>query len=217
MRKTSSRRPTCGRTAATNRSARARTSGPGCSGSSPTRTSIVTGPRSDGSRKRTSMMSRTYLYRKLHDPGALGRSAEDELMDLFGEGEVVAAVEALPEAYRMAVLLADVEGFSYKEIAEILDIPIGTVMSRLHRGKRCRRSCTTSRRQRTGRPSRPVRSDHSRTGRNRAVSQRENADSNRAGRGGPRPRRAQSADIVVGAGDRTPRRSKPCSPTSTER
>ncbi len=77
-----------------------------------------------------------YLYRKLHDPGALGRSAEDELMDLFGEGEVVAAVEALPEAYRMAVLLADVEGFSYKEIAEILDIPIGTVMSRLHRGRK---------------------------------------------------------------------------------
>ncbi len=77
-----------------------------------------------------------YLYRRLHDPGALGRSAEDELMDLFGESEVVAAVEALPEAYRMAVLLADVEGFSYKEIAEILDIPIGTVMSRLHRGRK---------------------------------------------------------------------------------
>ena len=77
-----------------------------------------------------------YLYRKLHDPGALGRSAEDELMGLFGEGEVVAAVEALPEAYRVAVLLADVEGFAYKEIAEILDIPIGTVMSRLHRGRK---------------------------------------------------------------------------------
>jgi RNA polymerase sigma-70 factor (ECF subfamily) len=49
---------------------------------------------------------------------------------------VKAAVEELPEAFRMAVLLADVEGFSYKEIAEILDIPIGTVMSRLHRGRK---------------------------------------------------------------------------------
>ena len=47
-----------------------------------------------------------------------------------------AAVESLPEQFRLAVLLADVEGFSYKEIAEILDVPIGTVMSRLHRGRR---------------------------------------------------------------------------------
>jgi len=45
-------------------------------------------------------------------------------------------VEALPEQFRLAVLLADVEGFSYKEIAEILGIPIGTVMSRLHRGRK---------------------------------------------------------------------------------
>lgn len=77
-----------------------------------------------------------YLYRRLHNPGTIGRSAEDELMELFSEAEVTAAVEALPETYRMAVLLADVEGFSYKEIAEILDIPIGTVMSRLHRGRK---------------------------------------------------------------------------------
>ena len=65
-----------------------------------------------------------------------GRSAEDELMDLFTEAEVKDAVEELPESFRMAVLLADVEGFSYKEIAEIMDIPIGTVMSRLHRGRK---------------------------------------------------------------------------------
>ncbi len=77
-----------------------------------------------------------YLYRRLQNPGALGRSAEDELMEMFSEAEVTSAVEALPEAYRMAVLLADVEGFSYKEIAEILDVPIGTVMSRLHRGRK---------------------------------------------------------------------------------
>ena len=79
-----------------------------------------------------------YLYRRLGglEAAARGRSAEDELLDLFTDAEVKEAVEALPEQFRMAVLLADVEGFSYKEIAEILDIPIGTVMSRLHRGRK---------------------------------------------------------------------------------
>ena len=77
-----------------------------------------------------------YLYRRLRDETKYGQSAEEQLMELFSEAEVVSAVEALPEAYRMAVLLADVEGFSYKEIAEILDIPVGTVMSRLHRGRK---------------------------------------------------------------------------------
>ncbi|MFA5565179.1 MAG: sigma-70 family RNA polymerase sigma factor [Acidimicrobiia bacterium] len=65
-----------------------------------------------------------------------GRSAEDELMDLVTESEVREALEALPENFRIPVLLADVEGFSYKEIAEMLDIPTGTVMSRLHRGRK---------------------------------------------------------------------------------
>src|SRR4051794_29890183 len=79
-----------------------------------------------------------YLYRRLGglEEARAGRSAEDELMDLFPEQEVKEAVESLPENFRLAVLLADVEGFSYKEIAEILDIPIGTVMSRLHRGRK---------------------------------------------------------------------------------
>jgi RNA polymerase sigma-70 factor, ECF subfamily len=79
-----------------------------------------------------------YLYRRLGglEAATVGRSAEDELMDWFTEGEVKEAVEELPETFRLAVLLADVEGFSYKEIAEILDVPIGTVMSRLHRGRK---------------------------------------------------------------------------------
>jgi RNA polymerase sigma-70 factor (ECF subfamily) len=79
-----------------------------------------------------------YLYRRLGglEAATAGRSAEDELLDYFTEHEVATAVEELPEQFRLAVLLADVEGFSYKEIAEILDVPIGTVMSRLHRGRK---------------------------------------------------------------------------------
>ena len=79
-----------------------------------------------------------YLYRRLGgaQTAALSRSAEEELLDHLTESEVKDAIEDLPEQYRTAVLLADVEGFAYKEIAEILDVPIGTVMSRLHRGRK---------------------------------------------------------------------------------
>jgi RNA polymerase sigma-70 factor (ECF subfamily) len=79
-----------------------------------------------------------YLYRRLGgiDEARISRSAEDVMFELFTDDEVKEALESLPETFRMAVLLADVEGFAYKEIAEILDIPIGTVMSRLHRGRK---------------------------------------------------------------------------------
>jgi len=79
-----------------------------------------------------------YLYRRLGglEAAAAGRSAEEEVLDRITDAEVKEALESLPEQFRMAVLLADVEGFSYKEIAAILDVPIGTVMSRLHRGRR---------------------------------------------------------------------------------
>jgi RNA polymerase sigma-70 factor (ECF subfamily) len=79
-----------------------------------------------------------YLYRRLGglEASERGRSAEDELMDFVTDAEVKDALDALPEQFRVAVLLADVEGFSYKEIADILEIPIGTVMSRLHRGRK---------------------------------------------------------------------------------
>jgi RNA polymerase sigma-70 factor (ECF subfamily) len=79
-----------------------------------------------------------YLYKRLgaSTSGDQGRSAEEELFEHITDSQVKEAIEALPEQFRMAVLLADVEGFSYKEISEMLDVPIGTVMSRIHRGRK---------------------------------------------------------------------------------
>ncbi|MTV26017.1 sigma-70 family RNA polymerase sigma factor [Nitriliruptoraceae bacterium ZYF776] len=65
-----------------------------------------------------------------------GRSAEREVLESFTADEVKQALADLPETFRLAVYLADVEGFAYKEIAEIMDTPVGTVMSRLHRGRK---------------------------------------------------------------------------------
>jgi RNA polymerase sigma-70 factor (ECF subfamily) len=62
--------------------------------------------------------------------------AEDQLLDLFPADEVRTAIENLPEAFLLPLLLSEIDGFTYKEIAEILDVPIGTVMSRLHRGRK---------------------------------------------------------------------------------
>ncbi len=79
-----------------------------------------------------------FLYRRIGglEGATLGQSAEEELLKSFTEYEVKEALDGLSDNFRTVVLLADVEGFAYKEIAEILDIPIGTVMSRLHRGRK---------------------------------------------------------------------------------
>ncbi|MBM3711138.1 MAG: sigma-70 family RNA polymerase sigma factor [Actinomycetota bacterium] len=65
-----------------------------------------------------------------------GKSAEDVVLENLPDSDIKRALAEIPEEFRIAVYLADVEGFSYKEIAEIVGVPTGTVMSRLHRGRK---------------------------------------------------------------------------------
>ncbi len=78
------------------------------------------------------------LYNRMAElrTGSASPNPEREVLDKIMDSEVRQALDDLPEHFRTAVVLADIEGFSYKEIAKILNIPIGTVMSRLHRGRR---------------------------------------------------------------------------------
>jgi RNA polymerase sigma-70 factor (ECF subfamily) len=77
------------------------------------------------------------LYQELkdHDP-QYGETPETIVLDGLVDSDILEAIEDLPEQFRLAVVLSDIEGFSYAEMAEIMDVPMGTVMSRLHRGRR---------------------------------------------------------------------------------
>jgi RNA polymerase sigma-70 factor (ECF subfamily) len=77
------------------------------------------------------------LYRELkdHDP-SLSETPETIVLDSLVDSDITEAIDDLPEQFRLAVVLSDVEDFSYAEIAEIMDVPLGTVMSRLHRGRK---------------------------------------------------------------------------------
>ena len=79
-----------------------------------------------------------YLYDHLIDSGVQPQSErpEDVVLNRLTADDVIEALEELSDEFREVVLLADVEGFSYREIAEIMDIPVGTVMSRLYRARR---------------------------------------------------------------------------------
>ncbi len=76
-----------------------------------------------------------YQELKLHDP-QFSQTPESIVLDRLLDSHIVDAIDDLPEQFRLAVVLSDVEGFSYAEMAEIMDVPMGTVMSRLHRGRK---------------------------------------------------------------------------------
>ncbi len=77
------------------------------------------------------------LYRELKDHGTeFSETPESIVLDSLVDSDILDAIDDLPEQFRLAVLLSDVEGFSYAEMAEIMDVPLGTVMSRLHRGRK---------------------------------------------------------------------------------
>ena len=77
------------------------------------------------------------LYQELkdHDP-AWDATPENLVLNSLVDSDILDAIDDLPEQFRLAVVLSDVEGFSYAEMAEIMDVPLGTVMSRLHRGRK---------------------------------------------------------------------------------
>ena len=86
------------------------------------------------------------------------RSAESEALDRVADSEVMQALMELPEGFRAAIYLADVEGYPYRDVADMLEIPIGTVMSRLHRGrsKLRKRLAAYAPAPRSGEPARPA-------------------------------------------------------------
>lgn len=77
------------------------------------------------------------LYQTLKDHDtSWDETPENIVLDALVDSDIIEAIDALPEQFRMAVILSDIEGFSYAEMAQIMDVPMGTVMSRLHRGRK---------------------------------------------------------------------------------
>ncbi|HEV2756259.1 MAG TPA: sigma-70 family RNA polymerase sigma factor [Actinomycetota bacterium] len=77
------------------------------------------------------------LYQELKDhDDQFSQTPERIVLDSLVDSDIIDAIDDLPEQFRLAVVLSDVEGFSYAEMAEIMDVPLGTVMSRLHRGRK---------------------------------------------------------------------------------
>jgi RNA polymerase sigma-70 factor, ECF subfamily len=77
------------------------------------------------------------LYQELKDhESSWDETPENIVLDNLVDSDILQAIEELPEQFRLAVVLSDIEGFTYAEMAEIMDVPMGTVMSRLHRGRK---------------------------------------------------------------------------------
>ncbi len=77
-----------------------------------------------------------YLFKRLDETASLQEMPKEEFLENLFDDDIKEALENLPYQFRLVVLLCDVEGFSYNEIAEIIDAPLGTVMSRLYRGRK---------------------------------------------------------------------------------
>jgi RNA polymerase sigma-70 factor, ECF subfamily len=77
-----------------------------------------------------------FLYNKLEETSGDGTAAEERVVERLSQDDIVSALSAVPHDFRDVVVLVDIGDFSYQDAANILDIPIGTVMSRLHRGRR---------------------------------------------------------------------------------
>jgi len=81
-------------------------------------------------------MEEFFLYKRLDETVALQETSKEEFLENFFDDDIKEALESLPYQFRLVVLLCDVEGFSYNEIANIIEAPLGTVMSRLYRGRK---------------------------------------------------------------------------------
>jgi RNA polymerase sigma-70 factor (ECF subfamily) len=77
-----------------------------------------------------------FLYKRLDESIALQETSKEDFIENLFDDNIKEALESLPYQFRLVVLLCDVEGFSYNEIANIIDAPLGTVMSRLYRGRK---------------------------------------------------------------------------------